>query len=455
MDAKILDVNSVYHDMPLEDLMENAGIAVAKEARGYQHVTVIAGRGNNGGDALAAARILAEEGKKVRAAVIEGEKSRLCKLNLDRLPPEVETITVSKAKDLPDLEKTDLIIDGLMGTGFTGKLRESTASIIKAINASGTRILSIDAPSGKKVEADQVLSLHEAKVIGAQVADIGIPMEAWTQTGPGDVLYCLPKRKKDSHKGDHGRILVVGGSREYPGTPVLVGMACLRAGADLTTLAVPAYSADHMKHVPDLMLQTLSSQNHVTRESLETIDVDKIDVVVAGNGMGLHEESGEAVGEILSWKKPTVLDADALKLLNPQSLHEKTLITPHRREYETIYGEIRDDSLMEDIKSNAAKTRSTILLKGNPDIVSDGETTRTNHTGNPYMSVGGTGDVLAGVAAALYAKSGNPFLSACAAAFLTGFAGDLAAEAYTDSLTASDVTSYLPDAIRKCRWHGK
>jgi len=451
MDSRILDVNSVYWGTTTETLMENAGGKIAQEASGYNDVAVFAGKGGNGGDGMVAARILSENGKNVTVYAIQGERSRLCRLNLERLPDQVQLYEIKDASEVGDLSVHGLIIDALIGTGISGELREPYKSIIEKINEAPVPKLSIDMPSAGKVEADMVVGLHSEKIIGSKVVDIGIPEKAQTHCGPGDLIYALPDRKRQSHKGDHGRLLVVGGSRDYVGTPTLVALSSLQVGVDLVYLAVPQYVADHMWFNPNFIVKTPESTDYVSSEDIDKLDPEDFDAVVVGNGMARNRESKKALEKIMHWKIPAVVDADGLHHLDLDWIHNETVLTPHRGEFRHLFNVSGERGLEELVEEKANETDAVILLKGDMDVISDGESTRFNETGNPYMTVGGTGDVLAGVTAGLLAQNKNPYQSACAASFLTGLAGDMAADRLAESLKATDVIEDIPDAIKRCR----
>ena len=446
MDSKALDINSAWLGVPVEELMENAGKAVADECMSYQRIAFVCGRGNNGGDGLAAARILINNGKDVTVYYLEGKRTKLNSNNLEKIPDNSKK-SIDNSENL-SLDGFDLVVDALVGVGLDGEVREPLKSIIEIINACGAHKLSVDKPSADMVEADVVVSFHSAKVPGAIVADIGIPAEAELYCGPGDIVVALPTRKEQSHKGDHGRLIVLGGCREYIGTPTLVAQAALKAGVDLVTVCVPQYVADKMPFDPNIIVHPLESSDYITAEDAEKVLGMKYDAIVFGNGLG--RESKEAVKYLMeNIKKPVVVDADALSLADKKWLKKNMILTPHKMEFTRLFGEIEDER--KEVEQHARESGATIVLKGEVDVVSDGVSTRLNRSGNPDMTVGGTGDVLAGVIGALSAQCNSNMEAACAGAFLTGFAGDLASDELDVSLTATDVISKIPDAVKACR----
>jgi ADP-dependent NAD(P)H-hydrate dehydratase / NAD(P)H-hydrate epimerase len=446
MDSRILELNSVWWGVSLETLMENAGKAVAKECRGYHSIAVFCGRGNNGGDGLVAARYLLKRGAKVKVFALEGERTRLNQMNLDRLPKKVVQF-INSATDF-NLKGIELIVDALVGVGFKGEVKEPLKSIIEKINDSDASKLSIDVPSAGLMEADMVVSLHSAKVTGATVADIGIPLQAQSFCGPGDVIAAIPERRLTSHKGDFGRLLVLGGCREYTGTPSLVAQAALRAGVDLVTVSVPQYVADKMPFDPNLIVHPLKSRDYVSVADIRSALKMKFDAMVFGNGLG--RKSAKAVEYLMRHiDRPLVLDADALSLAKKKWLNDKMVVTPHEGEFTKIFGKVKSREM--DVFIRAKETGAVVALKGALDVVSDGKELRVNDTGNPYMTVGGTGDVLAGVIGGLLAQNQDRMLSACAGVFLTGLAGDIAAAEFGVSLVATDVICKIPQAICECQ----
>ncbi|MBD3388596.1 MAG: NAD(P)H-hydrate dehydratase [Candidatus Altiarchaeales archaeon] len=446
MDSRALDLNAVWLGVPLERLMENAGAAVARECAGFKRIAIFCGRGNNGGDGLVAARILHEDGVDVTVFALEGDRTKLNQNNLGKIPDSLKKI-IDNREDF-ELEGFDLIVDALVGVGLEGEAREPLKGVIEKMNESHAHKISVDTPSAGIVEADAVVSLHTAKVPGAIVADIGIPAEAERYCGPGDVAVALPRRKSDSRKGDHGRLIVMGGCREYIGTPTLVAQAALKSGVDLVTVCVPQYVADKMPFDPNLIVHPLKSSDAITAEDVKEVLGMKCDAIVFGNGLG--RESREAAKWLMEKSKvPLVLDADALSLAKKRWLKDNMIVTPHEAEYRRLFGRLEDRE--ENVLADSRETGAVIVLKGSEDTISDGETVRLNRTGDPNMTVGGTGDVLAGVIGSLLAQTGDRMKAACAGAYLTGRSGELASEELGVSMTATDVIAKIPEAIGEVR----
>lgn len=473
--TKMLDMNCEYLGIPRLLLMENAGREIAKSCEKFKRIAVFSGTGNNGGDGFVAARHLAGIGKSVKVYAAGGERTIESQRNFEILQ-SLDSIEIELINDSSDSEKIknhikefDLIIDALLGTGLKGEVREPVKSLIRLINSARAYRISVDVPSGSGrdiVDANLTVSFHLPKAENAKVVPIGIPAEAESLCGPGDVYLSVPKRHGFEHKGDFGRVLIIGGSKNFVGTPVLVAKAALRMGADLAMICCPGYVAERIPFDPNLIINPMESEFYFSEGDIEDILKINFDSVVIGNGLGIHNETGKAVKKFLKLiDKPVVIDADALKVIDVKDLKKNFILTPHEMELRILFRkhegdfnkkiirhfvpELRDRRSRIKMVEKFAKNNGVILLKGHVDIISDGEKTKLNKTGNPGMTVGGTGDVLAGIIAALAAK-GDIFEAACAGAFLSGLSGDLAYEDLGYSLIGTDVINKIPKAIRFC-----
>ncbi|VVB54207.1 ADP-dependent (S)-NAD(P)H-hydrate dehydratase [uncultured archaeon] len=457
MDSRVLDINSRCLGVSTETLMENAGKAVARYLKPYGRIAVFCGRGGNGGDGFAAARLLNEEGKEVHVVAVVGTRTPDTELNFKRAVEKgVPIVEVKDKRDASKaakaaLNKSDAAVDALIGVGAAGELREPIKTLVTEINASKIPIISIDVPSAGKIKATKTIALHTAKTKNTIAADIGIPKDAQKYCGPGDVWAALPNRKSDSHKGDFGRLLIIAGSRQYCGAPVLMTHAAIKSGVDLVTSAVPQYVADHQVFPADAIVHPIKGEIF-TSESVDELLALNYDAAAIGPGLGMADETRDALNLFLrKSNKPRLLDADAIKLADKKRLNPQTIVTPHAGEFKMLTGEYDPKKREQLTEKYAKKLGCTILLKGPTDVISDGKTTRLNRTGNPAMTKGGTGDTLAGLAGGLLAQNKNPFQTACAAAFLNGLAGDIAYKDLNVMLTASDVAAYLPKALAECR----
>jgi NAD(P)H-hydrate epimerase len=464
-----VDRNAAALGVPRKQLMESSGNAIAREVRDLADtgdaVAIVAGRGNNGGDGFVATRFLDDLEATVhllgRPESIRTDIARENWAALREAEYDARVVRDSRALDLGD---PDLVVDALLGTGIAGAPREPEASVIEAINGVGATVLSVDVPSGVDadtgeaagvaVDADRVVTFHDEKPglaaldADVAVADIGIPKAAERFVGPGDLL--ATGRDPESHKGDHGRILVIGGG-PYAGAPALSGQAALRAGADLAYVAVPDAVAETIQgYAEDLIVERYEGERLTPTWVDPLIDrAGERDVVVLGPGLGDAPETLDAVRAFLeSYGGQAVVDADALAAVPDVSTDATLVCTPHEGELAEMGGPTEDDprDRAEAVEAFAADLGHTLLVKGTHDVISDGETTRVNRTGNAGMTVGGTGDVLAGITGALLATR-EPRKAAAIAAYVNGRAGDLVVEDRNDGLLASDLLDRLPEAM--------
>ena len=255
------------------------------------------------------------------------------------------------------------------------------------------------------------------------------------------------KRKVDSHKYQFGSLLVVGGSRVYHGSPIFNAMGAYRSGVDLVTVAAPERSANLIgAYSPDIITHPLKgdfiNENHVK----EIIEISKsCDAMVIGGGIGKGEQTKKAVRKILSsFKKPVVVDADGIRAITPKDIKSNFVLKPHSDEFKYLSSKNATKSSVEKF---AKENKCVVLLSASKDIISDGKITMENWTGNPNMTVGGTGDILSGICGSLLAQGINQMDAACAAAYINGRAGDLAAKTKRQALMASDVLNYIEKVI--------
>lgn len=497
-DMKIADRNSDYLGVPPHILMENAGRGVADAINNThkvegKRIVIFCGLGNNGGDGFVAARHLAGLGATV-CLILMGHPDRIrtpeAQRNwriLDKMQLTVDKVICtdsseeSKIKDL--VSDADIVVDAILGTGFSGKLRDPITVAVDIINTFIGLKVAVDAPTGvdastgkisdRAVEADLTVTFHKAKpgLLKAQkhvgrltVAGIGIPPEAEIIAGPGDVGMTQKSRSPHAKKGEFGKILVIGGGSYYHGAPTFVAFAALRTGADLAIIATPSSVADAVRSFsPNLIVRSLPG-DVLTEDALPSLEglIDWASCVAIGPGLGVEAETVDAVLKILDLikesNKPTLVDADAIKAM----AKEKTILsglpavlTPHAGEYTKLTGEILPPSeelqkRIGIIMRTAGELGVVLLLKGHEDIVSDGKRYKINTTGNPGMTVGGTGDVLSGVAATFLSQGSDPFRAAVSAAFINGRAGDLAVDKLGYHIVATDVIEMIPKAMKEC-----
>jgi hydroxyethylthiazole kinase-like uncharacterized protein yjeF len=506
-----LDENCGFFGLVPLQLMENAGAHLAAEiqkrflsAQAPVNVTIVAGKGNNGGDSFVAARHLHGFTVKLlllgRAKDLRTEEARRNWQILQESGFDAKEITDSSELRVAQavFNDSDVILDAIFGTGVKGMIREPEATAIKLINAAKATafVVAVDIPSGldpttgvaeQAVRADLTVTFHNAKkgllkevaadyVGELVVADIGIPDGMEKLAGPGDVRL-VTKRNARSHKGDNGRVLIVGGGPFF-GAPTLAALAALRAGADWVTIAAPqSVSAIIASLSPNLIVQPLSSDVLVEKDVPVVSElVKKHDVVVIGMGLGAAEETHRAAKLIIEDEaaKKVVVDADGfyglhlpiqtLKKFDQNASQEDKLVivTPHAGEFSkmniggkrgsvTVPPETIPEARMAFVTEFSRRNNVVTLMKGPTDIVSDGTKVKINKLGNAGMTVGGTGDVLAGVTGAFLAVSFEPFKAATAAAFVNGAAGDLAFEEKGYGLLATDVLDRIPTVIKGFR----
>ncbi|MFA5346684.1 MAG: NAD(P)H-hydrate dehydratase [Methanoregula sp.] len=449
---RAVDANAIALGVTDLQLMESAGKALADIARaaGPERVLVLCGKGNNGGDGMVAARHL-QRGMVTDVCYLNtGKRSGVCEHQLSALKHCRVALHPFQCRDDIEairsrFEKADVIIDALLGTGSAGTLKEPLSTCVRMANASQAQIIAADIPT-IGMRADRICAFHRAKVEGSTIVDIGIPLEAECYTGPGD-LTLVPSRKRKDHKGAGGEVLIIGGG-PYQGAPWLAGLGALRAGADIVRIASPVFEP-----IPDLIYEHLAGER-IGEEHIERLIAlaRHADVVVCGNGLG--SESHGVIHTIAPHCKKAVIDADALRLPLPVAGNE-TLYTPHAGEFTRITGiRVPDDSRGRALVVKGAGIRGTILLKGPADIITDGKRVRFNRTGDPAMTVGGTGDVLAGIAGALLCHL-PAFEAACIGAYVNGRAGQIVAAERGEGMLATDLVDRIPAELFRGRsMHG-
>ncbi len=454
LETAILDCNSRYFKMDTIQLMENAGRSVAEEIeKKYGHkkrIAIFCGLGNNGGDGFVAARFLSQ--KNEVSVYVVGKQQHIQTAEARKMWDILQNTTVTKQfiRDTKDIAiaEYDIYVDALLGTGISGELREPYKTLVEVLNTLSGKKVSIDIPTGYNTgtgfAADVVVSMHYPKTDDCIPVTIGVPKEFESLVGPGDVKF-LKRRRRDSHKGDNGRVLIVGGSHLYHGAPIYAGLAAAHV-VDLVFLACPASVAGTVKEAtPDFIVHPLSS-DHVVLEDIPTIVelASSCDAVLVGPGLGTHAETQKACCELFSQlKKPVVIDADGLKALkgNLDLITKSMVLTPHRGEFAMLFGDQPVDT--------AAASNCTLVQKGVTDIISNGSKTKYNKTGNAGMTTGGTGDVLSGLITG-FAAVNDLFCASCAAAFVNGLAGDFCYQQSGVYYTASDVVETLQEALVWC-----
>jgi NAD(P)H-hydrate epimerase len=470
-------------------MMENAGSATARFIALKTNVKekkflVLCGTGNNGGDGFVVARHLRNMGARVMIVLIgkpQDIRSDEARANWNLLlhMDDVDKLMIIDSSETRILKKLlgecDYVVDSMLGTGFKGPLKEPFASIVKEVNSSNKTVFAVDVPTGLGpesseeslvIKASYTVTFHKAKDFLQKhkyageivVADIGIPIEAELYTGPGDVRRVIKSRRKYSHKGDYGYVLVIGGSETFSGAPALAALSALRVGAGLSIVAAPESVAGSIRAMsPDLIVYELPDK-YLTDEALPMLStlMDKADSLVLGPGLGLHEETIEAVKSLVEEARrkslPTVVDADGFKSLKSSpELLKGIVATPHRGEFKHVFGEELEEKWFSNLPrliEISKKYEFTLLLKGFETIIVNRSRLKVNKHATPGLAVGGTGDVLSGIIATFLAWGNDGFTSASAAAYIHGDAGLKAVEEKGFHITASDLLGKIPEVMR-------
>ncbi len=480
--------------VPGADLMERAGASVARALRERfaqaRRIAVLCGKGNNGGDGFVTARHLAEHRPAVllfaRRDEVRGDAAgHLSRLNAAGLAVHEVTDAGAWARVRDEVLGSDVVVDALLGTGLRAAPEGLLAEVLKDLAAGSPPLVAVDIVSGLSSDAGEaahpvpraaltvafaalkhghVLPPAHAMAGELVVADIGITGETIAAVGPalwlledGDAAAAYPPRPTDAHKGDFGHVLALAGSLGKSGAAVLCGTAALRAGAGLVTVATPEAAQPIVAAArPELMTEPLRREGAL-RRGLEL--AGGCDAAVIGPGWGSEGAAGEtARGFVARCPIPLVVDADALNAYAPLTNHAwprrrvATVLTPHPGEMARLVGrgtaEVQADRLGA-VRELARASGAVVVLKGERTLVAEPDgRTAVNPTGNPGLAKGGTGDVLAGIVAALLARGCDPWTAATAAVYVHGRAGDLAAARLgQESMLAGDLLDAVGEAI--------
>ena len=493
--------------VPGTTLMERAGAGiVACLERRYgalrgKSITVVCGKGNNGGDGFVVAHLLHRKKAKVRVVALApmAELSRDAATMARRMTRAAGSSAIrafaSKANLHAQLATSDLVIDALLGTGLASAVTGRYGDAIDGLNESGRPVIAVDLPSGLHADTGAVLGravraeltvtfglpklgLYQQHGIDCagqiEIVDIGIP-PAYVEAlqcrtlliTPSFVRQALPVRRLASHKGTFGHAGIIAGSAGKTGAAAMAAKAALRAGAGLVTVAVPAGVNDILEAklleamtmpMPDTKARTFS---RLALDQLKTFIAARTAVAI-GPGLSTHPETVEVVEALVrQLDRPAVLDADALNALAGRAslLTEckvPPILTPHPGEMARLEPDATAQSVNADrigTTSRFARAQGVfVVLKGARTVIArpDG-TTAICPTGNPGMATAGTGDVLTGILVGLLAQGLASWEAACAAAYVHGLAGDLAAASKGQAgLIAGDVIERIPEALTAC-----
>jgi len=498
-------VTSERFGVPSLTLMENAGTAVAEFIASHypstKRIGVVCGKGNNGGDGFVTARKLHEAGKDVRVLLL-AERSELrgdaaemfTKLPLAPVPASAKEQL--KAESARAVFAADVLVDAILGTGFRPPVSELYAQVITALNASSVPVVAVDIPSGADADimgeqvgavarADAIVTFtapRRAHIFGMLttgptiISSIGSPEEAIVSSlqlnliTAREIAHLIGPRPPAANKGNFGHVLVLGGSTGKAGAAAMAGMAALRAGAGLSTVATAkSVLATVGGFHPELMTELLeeTEAGSISLVSLEQGWVDALvkgkTVLAVGPGISRHPDTAAFVrGVVKKYKMQIVLDADGLNAFEDRGAELKNkagalVITPHPGEMARLTGltiaAVQRDRLNV-ARSFASEHQLIVVLKGHRTIVAQPDgTVWVNTTGNPGMATGGTGDILTGMVAGLIAQNPDRIADAViAAVHLHGLAGDGARESMGEhSMVATDLLTALPEAFRRTR----
>ena len=477
------------------DLMERASLQmtnwVVQNISNEKKLMFFAGPGNNGGDALAVARLLADLDYQCEMFVLDfgkGLKGAPAQ-NLIRLKEQRKVLVqmIASEDDLPVIEKEHVVLDGLFGSGLNRMLDGLPATIVERVNASGAKVVAIDIPSGlmgednstndriRIVKAEHTLTLqfpklsfffpeHEALLGKVEVLPIGLHPQVMEET---ETPYCLLERElltqklirrsKFSHKGTFGHALLIAGSYGKMGASVLAANACLRSGVGLLTAHLPHSGYPIMQTaLPEAMCSIDPSDLMFT----EFPPLDHFSAIGIGPALGVKPNSRRALKQLLEAKPgKIVLDADALNILSMHPewlklLPVEAILTPHPKEFERLVGESSDSyTRLQRQRDFAREYQVYVVLKGaHTSIATPDGMVYFNNTGNPGMATAGSGDVLTGIILGLLAQAYEPFDAALLGVWIHGVAGDLAAErSGYHAMIASDVIQSLGKAFLSLR----
>lgn len=491
-----LDRYTIEHEpIPSLQLMERAALALAAEIRSRwgaeRRIYVFAGPGNNGGDGLAVARLLGQEGYRVAVWLfnVKGMLSPDCQRNLERLRSVqgVEVTEVRQGFDFPAIHTEDVIIDALFGTGLNSPLNGGFAQVVHKINATKAQVVSIDIPSGLMSEDNTyndrnniiratltltiqmpklafMLADNEACVGEWQAVDIGLSTEGqqllptpFILTERADLQEMLLPRPIFAHKGTFGHALLIAGSQGMAGAAMLATRGCLRSGVGKVTLHTAATNSPILQmSVPEAIVASDPNPRLVS----ECLPLSAYDAVGIGPGLGQDDLTAEALHQYLALSNaPMVIDADALNLLARHTewqtlIPQSSILTPHPRELERLTGRCATDhERLAKAMELAIQRQLYIVLKGHHTAVC----TPLGRAffcpaGNSGMATAGCGDVLTGILTGLLAQGYRPYEAALLGVWLHATAGDLAAqETEPECMLASDLIAHLPGAFKQLK----
>lgn len=468
------------------DLMEKAARAFVKsfladEFDSSKSIAIFCGKGNNGGDGLAIAHLLLNNGCeniKVYIVHFRDKQSTDFAINLQRLnESKCKIVIINKAADLKNV-KTDVIIDAILGSGLNKPLTGDYAELVKYINKLNKKVYAVDVPTGFPAEGSIPVDYNGIKAYKTicfqrpkinfffpesahatemfEVVDIGLD-EDFIQKQRSDFLLVeendirsiLKPRKLFSHKGTYGHALIISGDTNTMGAALLSSMACLHTGAGLTTACIPKSGLTALNMLlPEVMALPRDEYTRIENPA-------KYQAIAIGPGLGISAKNEKLLESLLRSNQPLVIDADALNMLSErpdliQQLPKNSILTPHMKEFDRIFGEHENWwARLQTATEKAQSLQIIIVLKNQFTFICVPEgKIYINPTGNPAMAQGGMGDVLTGIITAFVAQNYSPAEAAILACYIHGKAGDNLAMGRA-MVNASSVAKEIPIEIKK------
>lgn len=495
---------SEAYGIPSIVLMENAGLRIFDEARRIlenlpgKRVLIFAGKGNNGGDGFVVARHLLNAGAEVKVFLLAGFEdiqgdARTNLTTLQKIGCRIFPLLDEKELQRVDISLlyADLVVDSIFGTGFKGAVRGISAQVIERINNAGKVVIAADLPSGLEantgrvygpcIKATTTVTLGLPKIglylePGAgfcgdiRLGDISFPREFYQKNIQRRIItrsWCaerLFRRQRDTHKGDYGKVFVLGGSGGMTGAVLMAAHGALRAGAGLVYLGVPRSLQTIVEMKTTEVITYAFSETEQKTLSVEALEavlelVSSCSVLALGPGMGRHPDTTNFLQRLLTnLEIPVIIDADGLNALAEvmdilEEVRCPLVLTPHPGEMARLTGKgrhfIQKDRLRV-VENAAALWKCVVVLKGAKTLVAtpEGEV-YLNITGNPGMATGGSGDVLTGVIAAFIGQGLSPVEAAVLGTYVHGTAGDLGSKIKGErGLTAGDIIDFLPKVLK-------
>jgi len=447
-------------------------------------IKIFCGIGNNGGDGLVVGRLLLEQGYQVTIYVVNYSDNRSENFldNYDKIKDVTNTwpTLLKGEKDFPEISDNDFVIDAIFGIGLNRPLENWVGKLVELINSASAFVLSIDMPSGlfsdkipgkddKVIKANVTISFQAPKFVfflpqtsdyvgDLQVLDIGLDREYLMKTPTNIQLInkeeakamYLP-RKNNTHKGNYGHSLIIGGSYGKIGSIVLASTSALRSGAGLVSVFVPKCGYQIMQtSIPEAMVVTDKDELELTNINFDL----KPDVICFGMGAGTSVTTAKTFGELLkSTKSPMVIDADGLNILSKNkeflnSLPENSVLTPHPKELERLLGKWKDDfDKLKKAKKFTEDYKVILVIKGAHTMTISGDNIYVNNTGNPGMATAGSGDVLSGVITGLISQNYDPLTAAVFGVYLHGKTGDIISEKKSyQGMISGDIANNIGEA---------